>query len=100
MGLCHEQTGTQYNVCVIIENCWRKLRNLKLLGALRYAGILLFTETFSFRPLQQGKRHYELPGTARADSADNEFRETSPEINLKNFFMKRCKNKQTNKKIL
>ena len=24
MGLCHEQTGTQYNVCVIIENCWRK----------------------------------------------------------------------------
>ena len=24
MGLYHEQTGTQYNVCVIIENCWRK----------------------------------------------------------------------------
>ena len=24
MGLCHEQTGTQYNVCVIIENCWRQ----------------------------------------------------------------------------
>ena len=24
MGLCHEQTGTQYNVCVVIENCWRK----------------------------------------------------------------------------
>ena len=24
MGLCHEQTGTQYNVCVIIENCWWK----------------------------------------------------------------------------
>ena len=24
MGLCHEQTGTRYNVCVIIENCWRK----------------------------------------------------------------------------
>ena len=24
MGLCHEQTGAQYNVCVIIENCWRK----------------------------------------------------------------------------
>ena len=24
MGLCHEQTGTQYNVCVIIDNCWRK----------------------------------------------------------------------------
>ena len=24
MGLCHEQTGTQYNVCVVIENCRRK----------------------------------------------------------------------------
>ena len=24
MGLCHEQTGTYYNDCVIIENCWRK----------------------------------------------------------------------------
>ena len=24
MGLCHDQTGTRYNVCVIIENCWRK----------------------------------------------------------------------------
>ena len=24
MGLCHEQTSTRYNVCAIIENCWRK----------------------------------------------------------------------------
>ena len=47
--------------------------------------ILLFTETFSFRPLRQGKTHYRLPGMASADSADNEFRETSPEMNLKNF---------------
>ena len=63
--------------------------------------ILLFTETFSFRPLQQGKTHYQLPGMASADSADNEFRETSPEMNRKHLFMKRCKNKQTNKqKIL
>ena len=60
--------------------------------------ILLFTETFSFRPLQQGKTHYQLPGMASADSADNEFRETSPEMNRKHLFMKRCKNKQTNKK--
>ena len=34
---------------------------------------------------------------ASADSADNEFRETSPEMNRKHLFMKRCKNKQTNK---
>ena len=60
--------------------------------------ILLFTETFSFRPLQQGKKHYQLAGMASADSADNEFRETSPEMNhFKKRFMKRCKNKQTNK---
>ena len=57
----------------------------------------LFTETFSFRPLQQGKTHYQLPGMASADSADNEFRETSPEMNRKHLFMKRCKNKQTKK---
>ena len=24
MGLCHEESGKQYNYCVIIENCWRK----------------------------------------------------------------------------
>ena len=24
MGLCPEESGKQYNVCVIIENCWRK----------------------------------------------------------------------------
>ena len=24
MGLCHEESGKQYNDCVIIENCWRK----------------------------------------------------------------------------
>ena len=59
--------------------------------------ILLFTETVSFRPLQQGKTHYQFPGMASADSADNEFREMSPEMNLKNFFIKRCKNEQTNK---
>ena len=47
--------------------------------------ILLFTETSSFRPLQQGKTHYQLPGMASPDSADNEFRETSPEMNRKNF---------------
>ena len=47
--------------------------------------ILLFTGTFSFPPLQQGKTHYQLPGMASADSADDEFRETSPEMNLKNF---------------
>ena len=36
---------------------------------------------------------------ASADSADNEFRETSPEMNRKHLFMKRCKNKQTNKNV-
>ena len=40
----------------------------------------LFTETLSFRPLQQGKAHYQLPRITSA--ADNEFRETPPEINL------------------
>ena len=61
--------------------------------------ILLFTETFSFRPLQQGKTHYQLPGMASADSADNEFRETSPEMNLKNILWNGVKTKkQRNKK--
>ena len=36
---------------------------------------------------------------ASADSADNEFRETSPEMNLKNFLWNGVKtDKQTNKK--
>ena len=39
--------------------------------------------------------HYQLPGMASADSADNEFWETSPEINLKNFLWNGVK---TNKK--
>ena len=56
----------------------------------------LSMSTFSFRPLQQGKTHYQLPGMAIADSADNEFRETSPEMNLKNFLWNGVKtNKQT-----
>ena len=60
--------------------------------------ILLYTETFSFGPLQQGKTNQELRGMASADSADNEFRETSPEMNLKNFLWNSVKtNKQTNK---
>ena len=59
---------------------------------------MLFTETFSFRPLEQVTTHYQLSGMASADSADNEFRETTPEMNRKHLFMKRCKlkkNKQT-----
>ena len=42
----------------------------------------IFTETISFRPFQQGKTHYQLSGIA---SAENDFRETSPEMNLKTF---------------
>ena len=48
--------------------------------------ILLFTETFSFRPLQQGKDTLPTPRYGQWESAYNEFRETSPEMNLKNFF--------------
>ena len=60
---------------------------------------MLFTETFSFRPLEQGTTDYQLPGMASADSADNEFRETLPEMNLKNFLWNGVKtDKQTNKK--
>ena len=48
--------------------------------------ILVFTETFSFRPLQQGKDTLPTPRYGQWESAYNEFRETSPEMNLKNFF--------------
>ena len=60
--------------------------------------ILLFTETFSFRPLQQGKTHYQLPGMASADRADNEFwmRNVARNEPLK-IFMKPSKNQQRNK---
>ena len=75
MGLCHEQTGTQYNVCVIIDNCWRKERNLKLLGASRYAGKVYFViyKNFQFSASSARKDTLPTPGMASADSADDEF---------------------------
>ena len=54
MGLCHGQTGTQYNVCVIIENCW-------LLGALRYAGKVYFVIYRNFQFSASSARKDTLP---------------------------------------
>ena len=49
--------------------------------------ILLFTETFIFRPLQQGKTPYQLPGMASDDSADiTSFEKRRQKWTLKTFY--------------
>ena len=80
-SICHDTHQRKSGTWPLQTTPHPRARRAGIVGALRYAGrcILLFTETFSFQPLQQGKTHYQLPGMASANSADIECRETSPE---------------------
>ena len=67
MGLCHEQTGTQYNVCVVIENLLAKITKFKAPRCFKVCreGVFCYLQKLSvFGQFSKERTHSQLPGMA------------------------------------